>query len=64
VNLITDTQLLASNCDAILMVARAFNTTCNALERAVQDLSAFRIVGAVLNGGAPAHTYGRHGGYY
>jgi capsular exopolysaccharide synthesis family protein len=64
VNLITDTQLLASNCDAILMVARAFNTTCKALERAVQDLSAFRIVGAGLNGGAPAHTYGRNGGYY
>jgi protein-tyrosine kinase len=64
VNVITDTQLLASHCEAILMVARAYSTKSKALERAVQDLSAFRIVGAVLNGGLPVSSYGKYGGYY
>jgi capsular exopolysaccharide synthesis family protein len=64
VNLITDTQLLASHCEAVLVVARAFTTTCKALERAVQDLAGFRLLGAVLNGGAPVGSYGRYGGYY
>jgi protein-tyrosine kinase len=51
VNLITDTQLLAASCDAILLVARAFATTHKSLEKAVHDLAPFRIVGTILNGG-------------
>jgi capsular exopolysaccharide synthesis family protein len=64
VNVITDTQLLASHCDAVLVVARAYSTKSKALERAVQDLSGFRILGAVLNGGLPVSSYGKYGGYY
>ncbi len=45
VNLITDTQLLAGSCDAVLLVARAFSTTRKSLELAIQDLSQFRIIG-------------------
>jgi capsular exopolysaccharide synthesis family protein len=64
VNLITDTQLLASQCDAVLVIARAFRTRCKAFEKMVQDLSTFRILGTVLNGGTRAHSYRRYGGYY
>jgi capsular exopolysaccharide synthesis family protein len=50
INLMTDTQLLASNTDAVLLIARALHTTQNALKKAVQDLRPFRVVGTVLNG--------------
>jgi len=63
VNPITDTQLLAKSCDAILVVARAFATTRKPLEKAVHDLLPFRIIGTVLNGGGRTHLY-RHSGYY
>jgi Mrp family chromosome partitioning ATPase len=64
VNVITDVQLLAGNCDAVLLVARAFSTTCKALEKAAQDLAAFRVLGTVLNAGTPAHAgYKKYGGY-
>ena len=63
VNLITDTQLLASSCDAVLLVARAFSTTCKAFERTVQDLAPFRVIGTVLNGGINARRYGYRYGY-
>jgi len=63
VNLITDTQLLASSCDAVLLVARAFSTTCKAFERTVQDLASFRVIGTVLNGGINARRYGYRYGY-
>jgi non-specific protein-tyrosine kinase len=66
VNLITDTQLLAAGCDAVLMVARAFSTTCKAFEKAVQDLAPFRVIGTILNGGTQARSgYRAYGyGYY
>ena len=64
VNLITDTQLLAQSSDAILLVARAFSTTRKSLELAIQDLSQFRIIGTVLNGGPRTQGYRRYKGYY
>lgn len=64
VNLITDTQLLAGSCDAVLLVARAFSTTRKSLELAVQDLSQCRIIGTVLNGGPRTKTYRGYKGYY
>jgi capsular exopolysaccharide synthesis family protein len=64
VNVVTDTQLLAGSCDAVLLVARAFSTTRKAMEQAVQDLSPFRIIGTVLNGGPRTHGYRRYTGYY
>jgi capsular exopolysaccharide synthesis family protein len=63
-NLVTDAHLLASGCDAVLLVARAFSTTQKQLERLVQDLQTFRILGVVLNGSSKAHLYRRYGGYY
>ena len=64
VTLITDAQLLAENCDAVLLVARAFSTTRKSLEQTARELSAFRIVGTVLNGGTRAQLYRRYNGYY
>jgi protein-tyrosine kinase len=64
VNVVTDTQLLAGSCDALLLVARAFCTTRKAMEQAVQDLSPFRIIGTVLNGGPRTQVYRRYKGYY
>ena len=64
VNLITDTQLLAGSTDAILLVARAFATTRKSLELTIQDLSQFRIIGTVLNGGPRTQVYRRYKGYY
>lgn len=63
-SLVTDAQLLASCCDAILLVGRAFSTTCKAIEKTVQDLQPFRIVGTILNGGAGVKRYRRYNGYY
>ena len=45
-----DTKLLASVCDGVLLVARAFSTTGKVLKQVYEDLQQFRIVGAVLNG--------------
>jgi len=68
VNLITDTQLLAAGCDAVLLVARAFSTTCKAFEKTVQDLAPFRVVGTIINGGVKSNRryrgYGYGYGYY
>jgi capsular exopolysaccharide synthesis family protein len=64
VNLITDAQLLAQNCDAVLLVARAFSTTRKSLEQAVRDLQDARIIGTILNGGTRAQLYRRYHGYY
>jgi capsular exopolysaccharide synthesis family protein len=63
-NLVTDAHLLASGCDAVLLVARAFSTTRKQLERLVQDLHSFRLLGVVLNGSSKAQLYRRYGGYY
>ncbi len=64
VTLVTDTQLIASKCDAVLVVARAFTTTRKALEKAMQELSALRVIGAILNSGTRAQVYRRYTGYY
>jgi Mrp family chromosome partitioning ATPase len=64
VNLITDAQLLAGKCDAVLLIARAFSTTRTALEQAARELNAFRIIGTVLNGGTRPNLYRRYSGYY
>jgi len=63
VNLITDTQLLAASCDAVLLVARAFSTTRKALEKTVHDLSPFRVIGTILNGGVKPRRRGYGYGY-
>lgn len=63
VNLLVDVQMLAANTDAVLLVARAFSTSRKAFEKAVQELSPFRMVGAVLNAGVPPHSR-RYRGYY
>lgn len=62
VNVLSDTQELAANCDAVLLVVRAFSTSRKALEKAAQELQPFRIVGAILNAGVRAR--GRRGAYY
>jgi Mrp family chromosome partitioning ATPase len=64
VNPITDTQLLAGSCDAILLVARAFSTTRKAMEQTVQELSQRRIIGTVLNSGPRSLGDRRYNGYY
>src|SRR5579864_46193 len=51
VNLMADAQLLAANCEAVLLVVRAYSTTRKAYEKAVQDLGPFHLIGTVLNGG-------------
>jgi len=63
VNVITDAQLLAANCDAVLLVARAFSTTRTALEHAVQNLQSFRMIGTILNAGEASSPH-RYNGYY
>lgn len=64
VNVLTDAPLLAGNCDAVLLVARAFRSKRKSLEKAVQDLAPFRVIGTVLNGGAPPVLYGSYSRYY
>jgi capsular exopolysaccharide synthesis family protein len=59
VNILTDAQLLAASCDAVLLIARAFSTSRKAFEKASQDLAPFRVIGAVLNAGSvQASRYG------
>jgi capsular exopolysaccharide synthesis family protein len=64
VNLVTDAQLLAKGCDAVLLVVRAFMTTRKSLERTVQDLQSFRVLGTVLNCATRAQMDRRYRGYY
>jgi protein-tyrosine kinase len=64
VNLVTDAQLLAKGCDAVLLVVRAFVTTRKSLEKTVQDLQSFRVLGTVLNCGTRAQMDPRYRGYY
>jgi protein-tyrosine kinase len=63
VNIITDVQIMAASCDAVLLVARAFSTTAKGLEEAVDKLQSFRVIGAVLNAGTPQRSR-RYHGYY
>lgn len=64
VNLLADAQLIAAHCDAVLLIARAFSTSRKELEKAVRDISRFRVIGTVLNGGVRTRLYGKYGGYY
>ena len=64
VNLVSDTQLLASACNAVLLVARAFATTRSALEESVKHLQFSRILGTVLNGGTATGSHYRYRSYY
>lgn len=57
VNLVADAQMLAGSCDGVLLVARAFNTSNKAFEKALQDLQPNRIVGTILNGGMRGERY-------
>ncbi len=63
VNMLTDTQLIASKCDAVLLVVRAFSTTRKSLEQAARELAPHRIIGAVMNGGVNARLNSRYGYY-
>jgi capsular exopolysaccharide synthesis family protein len=63
-NIVTDAQLLARCCDGVLLVTRAFSTTRKSLERAVQDLQPFRVLGTVLNGAVRAKNYRKYVHYY
>src|SRR5262249_45988155 len=62
--LVADAQILAANCDAVILATRAFQTTSKSLEHVARELDGLRIIGAVLNGGAPVKKYRRYGGYY
>lgn len=63
VNVITDVQIIAASCDAILLVARAFSTSAKGIEEAVDKLQSFRLIGTVLNAGTPRRSRG-YQGYY
>jgi capsular exopolysaccharide synthesis family protein len=55
-----DTKLLASVCDGVLLVTRAFSTTGKVLKQVYDDLQQFRIIGTVLNGVVEPGSYGRY----
>jgi capsular exopolysaccharide synthesis family protein len=63
VNLVTDVQIMAASCDAILLIAKAFSTTGRSLEEAAEKLQPFRMIGTVLNAGTPRSSRG-YQGYY
>ena len=62
-NLITDAQLIASSCDAVLLIARAFSTTRKSFEQAARDLNGVRLIGTVLNA-TMTHQVNHRYGYY
>jgi capsular exopolysaccharide synthesis family protein len=62
-NLLTDAQLLASACDAVLLVARAFSTSQKGLEEAAEQLRPFYLIGCILNG-SPSTRRSYQYGYY
>jgi len=64
VNLIADSQIIVSKCDAALLVARAFSTMRKDLEKAALELSGTHVIGATLNCGTRAQVYRSYGGYY
>lgn len=51
--LVSDAGLLASYCDAVLMVVRANSTPVDAARRAVHEFPADKLLGVVLNGITP-----------
>ncbi len=62
--LLADSQLLASSCDAVLLVARVFVTRISALEKAIQELQRYRVIGTVLNCNTGVFSSRRYGSYY
>ncbi len=64
VNLLTDVQLIANSCDAVLLVARSFSTTRKSLESAARELRSFNVIGSVLNGVPPTREYKKFREYY
>jgi len=63
-SLVTDAQLLAGNCDAVILAARAFYSSCKSVEQTTKELDGVRIIGAVLNGGMNVKSYRNYNGYY
>jgi capsular exopolysaccharide synthesis family protein len=63
VNIVADTHLLVTHCDAVLLIARAFATTKKAFEKAVQEVQHCRIIGTVLNGASRPRSYRGYRGY-
>jgi protein-tyrosine kinase len=63
VNLVTDVQMIAESCDAVLLIARAFSTSTKSLEEAVDKLQPYRLIGTVLNGGTTQRSR-KYNGYY
>jgi polysaccharide biosynthesis transport protein len=63
-SLVTDAQLLATHCDAVILSARVFQTTRKSLEQSAGELNGFRIIGTVLNGGTRPKAYRRYNEYY
>lgn len=49
VNLLADVQIMARCCEAVLLVARSFVTSRQELEKAVQNLEPFNVIGTILN---------------
>ncbi len=63
-NLLADAHLLAANCEAVLLVARAYSTNTKSFERVVQELDPSKVIGAVLNAGPVPQTRHGYGSYY
>ena len=63
VNLLTDAQMLATNCDGVLLVACAFVTNTNAMQKTLAEMSTYRLIGTVLNGGMRSSEYKNYYGY-
>ncbi len=63
VNLMADVQILAGSCDAVLLITRAFKTTRKTLDKAMEDLAPFRLIGTILNAGMIPRKKGYYGYY-
>ena len=63
VNLLADVQLLAKCCGAVLLVARSFVTSRQALEKAVQELQPYNVIGTVLNASEVKRSKSYYGYY-
>jgi hypothetical protein len=55
--------MLASSCDAVLLVARAFSTGTKSFQKTLTELQHCRIVGTILNAGMRARDYTKYYGY-
>jgi len=64
VGFVTDAQLLALGCEAVVLVARAFKTSQESLEKLTQDFQRYRVLGTVLNGGENMGRYRAYRNYF